>query len=70
MLAHSSCRIALNYCGNAGFFERTSDQFRFWAAAARLNDDKLGVLHGSIIAAVVLERSVRRAAGPMFTERT
>jgi hypothetical protein len=70
MLAHSSCRIALNYCGNSGFFERASDQLRFWAAAARLYDNKLGVLHGSIIAAVGLERSIRHAAGSRFTERT
>lgn len=41
---------------NAGLFERALDQLRFRAAAARLHDNKLGVLHRSIICADERER--------------
>lgn len=49
MFTHSSRRVSLYHCLNAGIFERALGQLRLSAAAARFHDNKFAMLNGGII---------------------
>jgi len=64
VFTHSSRRVSPDHCLNAGIFERALGQVRLGAATIRLDDNKLTVLHSSIIARV--SGSARFAKGAPF----
>ncbi len=49
VFAHSSRGITLDHCLYAGTFERALGQVRLRTSTVVLDDDKLGVVHGSIV---------------------
>ncbi len=59
VFTHSSRRVSLNHCLNAGTFERALGQVRHKAATIRLDDNKLSVLHSSILCPDEREHSRR-----------
>jgi len=59
VFAHSSRRVSSNHGLNAGIFEQSLSQVRLRAAAVLLDDNKLTVLHASIIFPDRPQRSAR-----------
>jgi hypothetical protein len=65
VFAHSTDSVSLSHCWNTGIFECTLSQLLLSAAALRLDDNKLGVAHGSVLYAFTdnwAEREIRSKA--------
>src|ERR1700747_2757041 len=62
VFTHSSRSVSLDDCLNAGFFQRALGQLRLGAATARPHDNKLGVLHSTIISWIRATRFDVRSA--------
>jgi len=58
---HSSRRVTLDHCLNAGRFQLALGHFRLWAGTVPLDDDKLGVIHSRIVRPGERERASRKA---------
>jgi len=63
VFAHSSRGVTLDHCLNAGTFERALGQVRLRAGTVLLDDDKLGVVHSSIVRPDERERGSLRVSG-------
>ena len=66
VFTHTSRRVCLDHCLDAGIFKRALGQVRLTAGTVRLRDDKLSVLHSRIICPDERERSFRRAHRQTF----
>ena len=66
VFTHSSRRVSLDHCLDAGIFERAFGQVRLSAATVGLDDHKFRVVHRNIISPDVGERSARHALGWTF----